>query len=180
MTLGYAYAHVYSSVLLSFSPSHYYSILSIRVLLYILYPHDPLYISERRREISHLLYSFSQWNDSYIPRFVVKSIASQLVCSSRTLLSSIPSQLLRFRMSFTGIAKTLKNGCLSPSKPPNLLNFLNSAPSKRYYSRSGSAVETSSGASELNAFWTTLARAWGSVPSSICGALDYSVPEKCS
>ena len=156
MTLGYAYAHVYSSVLLSFSPSHHYGVLSIRVLLYILCSHDPLFIGERRREISHLLYSFSQWNDSYIPRFAVKSIAVKLVHSSCTLLSSIPSQLLRFRTSFTGIAKTLRNGCLSPSKPPN---FLNSAPSKRYHTRLDSAVETSSGASESDAFWATLARA---------------------
>ena len=71
-----------------------------------------------------------------------------------------------------GIAKTLKNGCLSLSKPPNLLNFLNSALSKRYHGRSGSAVEASSGASELDACGAPLT-------CSICGTLDYLVPEKC-
>jgi hypothetical protein len=101
---------VYSSVLLLLSFSPHYGVLSIRVLLYILCPHDPLFIGERRREISHLLYSFSQWNDSYSSRFAVKSIKLIRPFSPLILFSSIPSQLLRLRTSFVGIAKTLKMG----------------------------------------------------------------------
>jgi hypothetical protein len=128
----------------------------------------PLFIGERRREISHFIILFLS-----VERFLPLSIRSQVVKLS---VCPLPSSL-RFSCSFDfvryrGHRKDPENGCLSPSKPPNFPNF-RYFPSKRYCSGShGSLMEARSGASESDA-----CRAPFTYPFR--SPLDCPVLEKC-
>jgi hypothetical protein len=89
MTLGYAYAHVYSSVLLSFSPSHPYGVLRIRVLLYILCPHDPLF------NISFLKFSILYFDfpkDIYLFFNYIRLVNLEAILSSLVDFWEFPSK----------------------------------------------------------------------------------------
>ena len=65
----------------------------------------PLFISERRRENSHFIYSFSQWNDSYLSRFAVKSSSCPFVLYLPLFDSPAVASI---SYDIVGIAKTLK------------------------------------------------------------------------